>query len=182
MNWYKALGTNRRSTRFNDWGFINDPDCWTPGSSECSQKGYYNSACSRPSHAVLPSQWIKNEAETQKCTRSVCYHSGFEEMRKEKLAYLTFLYTRKNLIETTPTVNSRHDRERKWQAKNLVHRPRRRQRHHRTSGPPPQESCVRPAWSRLRYSLSYRMFLTENINWGYFKWSGLHVHVLYHWR
>ena len=39
MDWYRALATSRRNSRFNDWGFINDPDCCAPGTQECAQKG-----------------------------------------------------------------------------------------------------------------------------------------------
>lgn len=35
MNFWRVLQSRRRSTRFNDWGAMNDPDCCTPGDPGC---------------------------------------------------------------------------------------------------------------------------------------------------
>ena len=38
IDWYRVLRSDRRDQRFRTWGLINDPDCCTPGSTNCAAK------------------------------------------------------------------------------------------------------------------------------------------------
>lgn len=35
IDWYRVLNTNKRNSRFQNWGLMNDPDCCKPGNPDC---------------------------------------------------------------------------------------------------------------------------------------------------